>query len=163
MARKTLEEKLEEDKRELAEMKRAFAEKERALKLKIEQTKKQYSAAYQKKRTRTFCTIAPIAMYIFGHSEDDTTETFDKIITDFQTVADRITKEQCEQLREIFNSIIAKSDTDEKQAESEKLPKCENCEATIDKNTINYYNHNKDKSNNSLLCLPCHLNKSTNF
>ena len=163
MARKTLEEKLEEDKRELAEMKRAFAEKERALKLKIEQTKKQYSAAYQKKRTRTFCTIAPIAMYIFGYSEDGTTETLDKIIADFKKVADRISKEQIEYLRAIFDSVIAGSRADEKQAENEKLPKCENCKATIDKNTINYYNHNKDKSNNSLLCLPCHLNKSTNF
>lgn len=155
MARKTLEEKLADNQRILEQMEKDFAEKKRALKLTIEAQKKQQSVAYQKKRTHTLCTVAPMAMYLFRRYEDNTVATLDRIINDFKVVSEKATSEQLDHLYEYFNSILAGAVSDEKQAESEKaenLPKCEKCGTLVSDAVADYCNrHYAGK----VLCMEC--------
>ena len=152
MARKTLEEQLEQDQRELEEMRKAFAEKEKALKQKIDAKKKQQAVAYQKKRTHTLCTVAPIAMHLFRRYEDNTVATLDQIIADFKAVSEKATSEQLDHLYEYFNSILTGPASDEKQAEHENLPRCEKCGTIVSDAVVDFCNRHYG---NKVLCMEC--------
>ena len=166
MARKSLEEQLAQNQLELEQMRKAFAEKEKALKQKIDAQKKQQAAAYQKKRTHTLCTVAPIAMYLFGRFEDNTTSNLDHIVADFKAVSEQATKEQLEQLRGIFNDILGAGSAAEKQEEPKTvdtgivfekpvapdLPKCEKCGSPVTQKVIDYC---KAQNNGHILCYAC--------
>ena len=152
MARKTLEEQIAQDKLELEQMRKAFAEKEKALKQRIDAKEKQQSAAYQKKRTHTLCTIAPIAMHLFRRYEDNTVATLDQIIADFKAVSEKATSEQLDHLYEYFNSILTGPASDEKQAEHENLPRCEKCGTVVSDAVVDYCNRHYG---NKVLCMEC--------
>ena len=152
MARKTLEEKLADNQRILEQMEKDFAEKKRALKLTIEAQKKQQSAAYQKKRTHTLCTVAPIAMHLFRRYEDNTVATLDQIIADFKAVSEKATSEQLDHLYEYFNSILTGPASDEKQAEHENLPRCEKCGTIVSDAVVDFCNRHYG---NKVLCMEC--------
>lgn len=151
MARKSLEEQLAQNQLELEQMRKAFAEKEKALKQKIDAQKKQQAAAYQKKRTHTLCTVAPIAMYLFGRFEDNTTSNLDQIVADFKAVSEQATKEQLEQLRGIFNDILGVDSVAEKPVAPD-VPKCEKCGAPVTQKVIDYC---KAQNNGHILCYAC--------
>ena len=152
MARKTLEEKLADNQRILEQMEKDFAEKKRALKLTIEAQKKQQSAAYQKKRTHTLCTVAPMAMYLFRRYEDNTAATLDQIIADFKAATEKATSEQLDHLYEYFNSIVAGPVPDEKQAEHENVPRCEKCGTIVSDAVVDFCNR---RFGGKLLCMEC--------
>ena len=167
MARKTLEEQLEQDQRELEEMRKAFAEKEKALKQKIDAKKKQQAVAYQKKRTHTLCTVAPMAMYAFGLFEDNTTATLDNIIAEFKAFTEKLSNEQRAKLHAFFKNVVAGPVPDEKQtgaekadkvgidfagAASENLPRCEKCGTVVSDAVVDYCNR---RFGGKLLCIEC--------
>lgn len=167
MARKTLEEKLADNQRILEQMEKDFAEKKRALKLTIEAQKKQQSAAYQKKRTHTLCTVAPIALYAFGFFEDNTAATLDNIIAEFKVFSEKLTNEQQAQLHAFFKKVVSGPVPDEKQtgaektdkvgidfagAASENLPRCEKCGTVVSDAVVDYCNRHYG---NKVLCMEC--------
>ena len=167
MARKTLEEQIAQDKLELEQMRKAFAEKEKALMQRLDAKKKQQSAAYQKKRTHTLCTVAPMAMRAFGLFEDNTTATLDNIIAEFKVFSEKLTNEQQAQLHAFFKKVVSGPVPDEKQtgaekadkvgidfagAASENLPKCEKCGTVVSDAVVDYCNR---RFGGKLLCIEC--------
>ena len=167
MARKTLEEKLADNQRILEQMEKDFAEKKRALKLTIEAQKKQQSVAYQKKRTHTLCTLAPMAMYAFGLFEDNTTATLDNIIAEFKVFTEKLSNEQRAKLHAFYKNVVAGPASDEEQtgaekadkvgidftgAASENLPRCEKCGTVVSDAVVNYCNRHYG---GKLLCFEC--------
>ena len=167
MARKTLEEQIAQDKLELEQMRKAFAEKEKALKQRIDAKEKQQSAAYQKKRTHTLCTLAPMAMYAFGLFEDNTTATLDNIIAEFKVFTEKLSNEQRAKLHAFYKNVVAGPASDEKQtgaekadkvgidfagAASENLPRCEKCGTVVSDAVVDYCNR---RFGGKLLCMEC--------